>query len=248
MLINLLRSGLGPKEIVFYGIVMLFALTLSFSIHEFMHAFVADWLGDSTPRNMGRLTLNPVAHMDITGTLLLLLAGFGWGKPVMYNPSNLHRFKSRRLMNIMVHLAGVTGNFILALITAIIATLIACFSGIGLYDLLNVSSGNAPIALVALCLAFYYTSEFSLMLLAFNLLPIPPLDGFHVLQELLPYRVRRQEWYRKFEMFSPFAIWILFLLSYSGHLNILETVIGWIQTPFALAINGICYLISLPFA
>ena len=124
MLIRLIQMNISIPEKILYGLIMIFALMLSFSIHEFMHAFAADRLGDPTPRNMGRLTLNPLAHMDPTGTILLLLAGFGWGKPVMYNPNRLNKLKSPRLMNIMVHLAGVTGNFILALLSGIIATLI----------------------------------------------------------------------------------------------------------------------------
>ncbi|MCR5489407.1 MAG: site-2 protease family protein [Saccharofermentans sp.] len=242
MLTTLFQSGLGPKEIIYYGLIIFFALMLSFSIHEFMHAFVADWLGDSTPRNMGRLTMNPLAHLDPIGTVLLLVAGFGWGKPVMYNPNRLNRFKSSRMMNIMVHLAGVTGNFVLALLSGVIATLITCLGR-------NViaGSGAASIALSTIVLAFSYTQTFSLMLLAFNLLPIPPLDGFHVLEELLPYRIRSKEGYRKFEMFSPYAIWVVFILSRVTGLNILSQVISWIELPFALVINGACYLVSLPF-
>ena len=242
MLTTLFQSGLGPKEIIYYGLIIFFALMLSFSIHEFMHAFVADWLGDSTPRNMGRLTMNPLAHLDPIGTVLLLVAGFGWGKPVMYNPNRLNRFKSSRMMNIMVHLAGVTGNFVLALLSGVIATLITCLGR-------NViaGSGAASIALSTIVLAFSYTQTFSLMLLAFNLLPIPPLDGFHVLEELLPYRIRSKEGYRKFEMFSPYAIWVVFILSRMTGLNILSQVISWIELPFALVINVACYLVSLPF-
>lgn len=242
MLTTLFQSGLGPKEIIYYGLIIFFALMLSFSIHEFMHAFVADWLGDSTPRNMGRLTMNPLAHLDPIGTVLLLVAGFGWGKPVMYNPNRLNRFKSPRVMNIMVHLAGVTGNFVLALLSGVIATLITCLGR-------NVlaGSGAASIALSTIVLAFSYTQTFSLMLLAFNLLPIPPLDGFHVLEELLPYRIRSKEGYRKFEMFSPYAIWVVFILSRVTGLNILSQVISWIELPFAFVINGACYLVSLPF-
>ena len=241
MLTRLFQSGLEPRQIAYLAMIMLFALMLSFSVHEFMHAFVADWLGDRTPRNMGRLTLNPINHMDITGMILLLVAGFGWGKPVMYNPNNLNRFKSHRLMNIMVHLAGVTGNFILALISGIIATLIECIA-VGRIP----TEGPVFIAVSTLINAFNYTEYFSLLLLAFNLLPIPPLDGFHVLEELLPYSVKRKDGYRKFEMFAPYAIWVVFLLSYTG-VNVFGTVVSWIQTPFALAIQGICYLISLPF-
>ena len=242
MIISLFSQGLSAQQIIYYLIIILFALTISFAFHEFMHAAVAVWLGDPTPRNMGRLTLNPLAHLDPMGTVLLLVAGFGWGKPVMYNPTNLHRFKSRRGMNIMVHLAGVTGNFVLALLSGVIATLITCLGR-------NViaGSGAASIALSTIVLAFSYTQTFSLMLLAFNLLPIPPLDGFHVLEELLPYRIRSKEGYRKFEMFSPYAIWVVFILSRMTGLNILSQVISWIELPFALVINGACYLVSLPF-
>lgn len=242
MLVTLLRSGLGPKEILFYGIIMLFALTLSFSFHEFMHAFVADRLGDPTPRNMGRLTLNPLAHLDVVGTILLLTAGFGWGKPVMYNPSRLNKFRSSRLMNIMVHLAGVTGNFILALLSGIISTVITCLMA-GRVD----PESNAYIAISAIALAFSYTMDFSLMLLAFNLLPIPPLDGFHVLEELLPYRLKMTEGYRKFEMFAPYGILVLFVLSYATGISILSEAIKWIRMPFAIGINMVCGLIAQLF-
>ena len=242
MLVSLIRMGLSPKEIAYYGAIMLFALMLSFSIHEFMHAFVADRLGDPTPRNMGRLTLNPINHLDITGTILLLVAGFGWGKPVMYNPNRLNKLKSPRLMNIMVHLAGVTGNFFLALICGIIATVISGLSS-GRID----PNSNAYIAITTVVLAFSYTQSFSLMLLAFNLLPIPPLDGFHVLEELLPYRIRSKEGYRKFEMVAPYGIWVLFILSYSTGLNLLSDIINLIELPFALLITAICNLVGLLF-
>lgn len=242
MLVRLIQSGKSPQEIIVEGLIMLFALMLSFSVHEFMHAFAADRLGDPTPRNMGRLTLSPLAHLDPTGTLLLLIAGFGWGKPVMYNPNRLNKLKSFRLMNIMVHLAGVTGNFILALISAIIRTLILCIaSG-------RVTSGTAAfIAVNTAISAFDYTMVFSLMLLAFNLLPVPPLDGFHVLEELLPYKWKSTEGYRKFQAYSPYAIWVLFLASYFAPFDLLGTVITWIMTPFLIAIEFVCHLIRIPF-
>jgi len=242
MLIRLIQSDMSIQEKILLALIMIFALTLSFSIHEFMHAFVADRLGDPTPRNMGRLTLNPVAHMDPVGTVLLLIAGFGWGKPVMYNPNRLNKFRSPRLMNIMVHLAGVTGNFILALLSAVVATVIVCLSH-G-----RIAQGSmAAVAVSTVVQALSYTETFSLMLLAFNLLPVPPLDGFHVLEELLPYRIRSKEGYRKFEMFSPYAIWILFILSRFGNIDIIGMLIMYIQLPFMYVINAICNLISMGF-
>ncbi|WP_051688428.1 site-2 protease family protein [Butyrivibrio sp. AE2032] len=238
MIIDLFRQGLSPQQIIYYLIIFLFALTLSFSVHEFMHAAVAVWLGDETPRNMGRLTLNPIAHVDPVGTILLLVAGFGWGKPVMYNPNRLSRFKSHRAMNIMVHLAGVTGNFILALISNILFIL---FSSLAL------KFTGAQIALNTVAEAFNYTYAFSMMLLAFNLLPIPPLDGFHVLEELLPYKVRSTEGYRKFQRFSPMIIWIVFIAGTFTNISILGYAVNIIETPFAWLINIICMPFYLLF-
>lgn len=234
MIIDLFRQGLEPKEIIYYLIIILFALMLSFSIHEYMHAAVAVWLGDPTPKNMGRLTLNPIAHLDPAGTFLLLVAGFGWGKPVMYNPANLHRFKSSRWMNIMVHLAGVTGNFILGYFAYVLYLL---FSG------LAVKFPGLEIAFSALGDAFSYTYVFSMMLLAFNLLPIPPLDGFHVLQECLPYKVRQSEGYRKFERVSPMILMVIFLASTFTSIPILSSLISWIETPFTFIIT----ILAMPF-
>ncbi len=237
MLIDLFRSGLSPQEIIYYIIIYIFAMVLAFSIHEFMHAATAVWLGDPTPQNMGRLTLNPAAHVDPMGTVLLLVAGFGWGKPVLYNPTNLRRFKSSRWMNIMVHLAGVTGNFALSLVCSIIGLLFAGLS-------IRFSAGTPGIILKALSELFTYTYSFSMALLGFNLLPIPPLDGFHVLEELLPYRLKATNGYRKFEQISPMIIWIVFLVSTFTNTPVLSFVIGLIQLPFKWIIS----VISIPFA
>ena len=234
MIINLFRSGYPMEKIIYYLIIYLFALMLSFSIHEFMHAAVAVWLGDETPRNMGRLTLNPLAHLDPFGTVLLLVAGFGWGKPVMYNPNRLNRFRSHRGMNIMVHLAGVTGNFILGYLAYILAIM---FAGLG------VKVSGAAIVFNALGDAFSYTYAFSMMLLAFNLLPIPPLDGFHVLQELLPYKVRSSEGYRKFERMSPMILMVIFLASTFTQIPILSSLVSIIEYPFERIIE----ILAMPF-
>ena len=232
MIINLFFSGYDIQTIIYMLIIFIIALTLSFSIHEFMHASVAVWLGDPTPRNMGRVTLNPLAHMDPIGTILLLTAGFGWGKPVLYNPSNLHRFKNQRWMNIMVHLAGVTGNFLLGTVSMILASF---------FFHLQLKFGGVP--LQALSDLFAYTYLFSMMLLAFNLLPIPPLDGFHVLQELLPYKVRYSQGYRNFERWSPMILMAIFFIGYVTRISILSKVVSIIQWPFEKIIG----FILIPF-
>ena len=236
MIINLFTSGQSIQSIIYLLIIFIIALTLSFSIHEFMHAAVAVWLGDPTPRNMGRVTLNPIAHIDPVGAVLLLTLGFGWGKPVMYNPSNLHRFKNHRWMNIMVHLAGVTGNFILGIVAMI-------FGSLFYHLFIRFGDGSFGIALQSLSDLFLYTYAFSMMLLAFNLLPIPPLDGFHVLQELLPYKVRYSQGYRNFERISPMIIMGIFLLGMITRVSILTKVVDIIQWPFEKIIG----LIMVPF-
>lgn len=235
MLIRLIGSGLELKEILFYIVIMLFALTLSFSVHEFMHAAVATWLGDDLPGLLGRVTLNPMAHLDPMGTVLLLTVGFGWGKPVVFNPNNLKKFKSKRLMRIMVSLAGVTGNFALALVLSILATIIA-----GLGDVSN------PVisTIIILC---SYTKLFSMSLLGFNLLPIPPLDGFHVLEEILPVKLKYTNGYKAFVSYGPKVLMFVCLLGSFSGVSIFGLIMGIIQLPFELIISFICNIIGALF-
>lgn len=232
MITQILTGGYSGQEMVYYILICFFAMTISFSFHEFMHAAVATWLGDDTPGNMGRLTLNPLAHIDPIGAVLILVAGFGWGKPVTYNPNRLGRFKSLRLMNIMVSLAGVFGNFLLSLLSVIIISV--------LYGIFGATSNVAVNTVIDV---FSFTSEFSLMLLGFNLIPIPPLDGFHVLEEILPYKVRYSDGYRKFLQYSPYGIWVLFLLGMVTHISVLSLIVNIIQIPFRFVLNLVSILI-----
>lgn len=225
MLTQLIRGGYTAQEVMFYIIIFLFALTLTFSFHEFMHAKIADWLGDPTPRNMGRVTLNPLAHVDPIGTVMILLMGFGWGKPVPFNRSLLKRFKSNRLMVIMVSVAGVTGNFILALGSSIIWTVLDCTVNV-----------NANPVFFCISELMYAIMSFSLGLLGFNLLPIPPLDGFHIIEELLPYKIRYKNWYRAFMMYAPRVLMFVILAASFSGISILGPLINIIETPFALII------------
>lgn len=257
MIIELLRNGsqYSVREVVLLIIVMFIALTISFSFHEFMHAFVADWLGDDTPRLLGRVTMNPLAHLDPMGTALLLLVGFGWGKPVVYNPTKLRRFKSKKLMNIMVSLAGVTGNFIIALIAMCIVSLIMRVNGYGnamplLYAPMFMNAGLAgtgdvPLYAAVFCYTFYYTYMFSMSLLAFNLLPIPPLDGFHVLERLLPAKVTYSNGFRNFVRYGPMALLVLILLGDFGNVDILGYIMGIIRLPGELLIALLAGLIGV---
>ena len=106
MLFRILQSDAPMSEKIIELTLMIMVLSFTFSIHEFMHAWVAEKMGDDTPRRQGRITLNPLAHFDPLGTIMLLLAGFGWAKPVQYNPNNLKRFK-RSTCERLISLAGV---------------------------------------------------------------------------------------------------------------------------------------------
>ena len=138
------------------------ALVISITIHEFAHAWFADRLGDPTPRSQGRVTLNPLAHLDPIGTIMILLVGFGWGKPVMFDPYNL---KNVRQDVLLIALAGPVSNIILAF----------------LFTLLLPILPFSP-------LVWQVVITINLALAAFNLLPIHPLDGGKIMSGLLPPR------------------------------------------------------------
>ncbi|OGY90413.1 MAG: hypothetical protein A2677_01935 [Candidatus Komeilibacteria bacterium RIFCSPHIGHO2_01_FULL_52_14] len=163
MLFDLLSSG----PIVALAFVA--ALALGISIHEFSHALAAYLQGDMTARDAGRLTLNPLAHLDPVGSIMLLLAGFGWGKPTPYNPYNL-RF--RRFGPLLVALAGPVSNAIGGALSLTSAAL-----------LLPVL-GEDNVLIIFLSTLFFV----NVMLMLFNLLPLPPLDGSQILFTLLPDR------------------------------------------------------------
>ena len=164
------------------------ALLVGLTFHEFSHALLADQLGDHRPRAMGRLTLNPLPHIDPIGALMLVVAGFGWAKPVMVNPAALRG--GRRGMAI-VAFAGPVANVVVALAFAIVYRVL---------DLAGVEGGFV-LNLVGLIV------QLNILLAIFNLIPIPPLDGYNVLLAFLPPRqamVVRQ--------YAPYGVIVLLLL------------------------------------
>ena len=143
-------------------------LLIAMVIHEYAHAQVAVWLGDFTPRLMGRLTLNPKAHVDPIGMLMLFLVHFGWAKPVMINPRN---FKNPKRDDILVSLTGPAANFITAFLALLALLLYSRMGG-------DMTAG--------VYLVFQMIIEYNIGFGIFNLIPLPPLDGSHVLMQLLP--------------------------------------------------------------
>ena len=172
MLYQVLGSDLPFIEILALMLGYMLALIFSFSLHEFSHAFVSTKLGDPTPRQMGRLTLNPLKHIDPVGFLCLVLFGFGWAKPVSVNPVYYKHYKSGMSM---VSLAGVTMNLILAFV----------FSGIWYFCGASVSA-SSNMFMVFLTFFLYFMLSINLSLFVFNLLPIYPLDGYNFLKAILP--------------------------------------------------------------
>jgi len=163
MIISLLFS----QPILFFAIFI--ALVISITLHEFSHVFVAKLLGDSTGERLGRLTFNPFAHLDPMGTIAILLIGFGWGKPAPFNPYNL---RSQRYGPALVALGGPAANLVLLIIFGIILKV--------LYPLLG------PFNYLTVFLQIMVT--FNGILMIFNLIPLPPLDGSHILEALLGSR------------------------------------------------------------
>ena len=191
MLIFQLISGQLPLT---FFIVFIVSLIFSIAIHEFSHAFVATKLGDPTAKLLGRLTLNPIAHLDLFGTLALLFIGIGWGKPVPFNPNNL---KNPKVGSALISAAGPLSNLLIAIIICL-PYLILIYtnpSSKELYSLANIYGYISQIVLLNAALAI------------FNLIPVHPLDGFKVLGGLLP-----QSWYYDWHKMERYGMYILLLL------------------------------------
>ncbi|KEI02511.1 site-2 protease family protein [Clostridium botulinum] len=147
------------------------AILLGFTFHEYGHALVAYKLGDSTPKFQGRLTLNPLAHIDIIGFLMILFFKFGWAKPVQTNPN---AFKNYYKDDLKVSLAGVIGNIFVAIVASII---------LGIFLALSL---NQTVSMEIIMTMLVYTVQINALLVIINLLPLPGFDGFHILKDLFP--------------------------------------------------------------
>jgi Zn-dependent protease len=187
-------------------------LIIAFSVHEFSHAFTAWKFGDDTAKNQGRLTLNPMSHLDPIGTILIFIAGFGWARPV---PVNRFFFKKPRLAGISVSFAGPLSNLILVCIGYIIwyglvATGVSASLPSAVPDFLNIFIGlNA-------------------VLFIFNLLPLPPLDGYRIVEDLMPIDVRAKM--TQFEQYGTLIFLILVLTPLDAYTiqPIFNTVLPWL--------------------
>ncbi|MFQ5899874.1 MAG: site-2 protease family protein [Candidatus Methylomirabilia bacterium] len=195
------------------------ALLIAVTVHEVAHGVVADRLGDPTARLQGRLTLNPLPHIDPIGAIAFVLAGFGWAKPVPVNAANL-----RRPIRDMAMVAGAGPA----------TNLITAFASLLLFHFWIASAVQWPIFTVPLFEFLQWTYRYNLVLAIFNLLPLPPLDGGH----FLPYLLPRQSWAR-LQQFKQIAPFVLILLVMSG-------VVGQVLGPVVRFVNAVFHLIVSP--
>jgi Zn-dependent protease len=184
-------------------------LVVSVCFHEFGHAFMADRLGDDTPRRQGRVTLNPLSHADPIGTLLLptvgaiyaatgrSIGGFGWGRPVLWQPARVNRKWKMSTANILVSVAGPAMNIVLAVLLAGIHTILVKTGTIVLY-------GQAS-------MIFFYATATNFLLFFFNLVPAPPLDGGHVAEAFVPYKHRSK--FEQYAKYGPIIVIAIVMIS-----------------------------------
>lgn len=186
---------------IFDILIHLLVLFTAVPVHEFAHAFAASKLGDDTPERQGRVTLNPFAHLSLWGSLMLIVAGFGWGKPVNVNPNN---FKKPKRDMMLSSLAGPASNFIMAFLSMIICKLMLY---VGVYRFESETC-------MWLSLVFRYICVINIALGVFNFLPIPPLDGSKIFNAVLPDRV-----YFKIMSVERYIALVMIVLLYSGLLD-----------------------------
>lgn len=203
----MLLSLLSEQPIMF--VAMATALLYGLTVHEFAHAAAAKWQGDDTAEQMGRLSLNPLVHIDLMGLLFMFLVGFGWGKPV---PVNYARLKNGPKSDILVSMAGIFTNFVSVIIFLLLFIFLfkdinPILTFLGKYEVYNM-------------LAYFISAliVFNLTLGIFNLIPIPPLDGSHVLFHLLPRKLDSVKvWIAQY---GPLLLLALVLLDNFGGINI----------------------------
>ncbi len=218
MLFSILRGASGIEVVILF-LARLFVVFCTLPVHEYAHALVADKLGDKTARLSGRLTLNPMAHIDILGAVMILFVGFGYAKPVPVNPRN---FKNPKKGMALTALAGPFANILMAIIFMFLSNVFSLF-------------GNS-IFVQAFYIFFTFAASINIGLAVFNLIPIPPLDGSRVLELLIPDR-----YYYKFARYERYIVIGVFVLIILG---VLDAPLAFLQNHLYSALN---YVVSLPF-
>lgn len=211
-------SYLSPTTII--------AILIAVGVHEWAHAYAANRLGDPTAKDAGRLTMNPIAHLDPVGTILFLLVGFGWGKPVPVDP---RYFKHYKRDGAITAFAGPLSNLVLAFLAFGIGKIIGIAPQVLSVSGVLIAPGNQPVLLTFLGELLGEIVIINLILMAFNLLPVAPLDGSKVLQLWVPARYDDA-----YEAYLEKGMWILLILIVAGrafHLPILSVWMSIFVTP-----------------
>lgn len=180
------------------------AVLIAITFHEFAHGFVADKLGDDTPRRQGRLSLNPFAHLDPIGTIMLIFAGFGWGKPVEIDSRNFNRKIKMNVAEAMVAVAGPIMNFILAIVFATIYAIVFKYAA----GFMLTQAGMIIMLMVQTCIVI------NLGLGIFNLIPLPPLDGSKIVLSFLPYNAKN--WVQQYGQYFYIVFVIIWVTGIAG--------------------------------
>lgn len=209
-------------------LISLLVVTLSLSFHEYAHGRMALAMGDDTARLAGRLTLNPLAHLDPIGTLVFIFARVGWARPVPVNPARFTKAKSRKSGLVWVSLAGPLANLLLAFISVTLLNLLFFILSLMDVSALTASSVRLPSLIFRILNAFFLSNIF---LAIFNLLPVPPLDGYKIFGALLPdrhyFNIMRYEQY--------IGMAFLFLVMFGG--NFISRLMNRIASPVAFLLN-----------
>ena len=209
MIFDIIRNGF-TTDILVKLLARIFVMFCVLPIHEFAHALVANSLGDGTAKAQGRLTLNPLAHLDLIGGLLILIAGFGYAKPVPVNPRN---FKNPKGGMALTAVAGPLSNLVMGFLFCLCCCAVLRFA--------DVVEGNFYYALMQF---FMYSCLVNITLAVFNFIPIPPLDGSRLLQLFIPDRLLFK--YARYERYLVYAVLIIVLF-------------GWLDKPITVCSSAV---------
>lgn len=199
-----------PQFDLQYILTTILVLSLSLSVHEYSHARMAYALGDDTAKLAGRLTLNPLAHLDPLGAIFFLIMRFGWAKPVPVDPRKFTKAKSQKQGMMLVSIAGPLSNLLISFVSAFVINLIIVVVEIASRQggLNSASAFNIVGVLISVAFAFYYSNIF---LAVFNLLPLPPLDGSKILGYFLPDKANYQMY--RYQRYISLAVFLLFIFA-----------------------------------
>lgn len=225
MLINAIQGNLSFAEVIIYAISSFVVIFLTLPIHEWAHGFVSTRLGDPTPRWQGRLTLNPMAHIDWIGAAGILLFGIGWAKPVQVNA---RYYKNPKWGMALVALAGPLSNIIVAFVSILLYKIIEV-----IFVLTGIIEGAYGVLFV-ISLFFVAIAQINVHLAVFNLIPIPPFDGSRILFTFLP-----QKYYFKIMQYERFIFIGILALLYTG---VLDAPIAFLSEKVLIAVETLALL------